>query len=237
MSAVTIDELLRSPADIARRCREDDGLRELTLTSLAALAVGTAAFGAVLGTFRGELQVVFSSLKVPLAFLATLALCMPAFASIAAAFGRPWAARTMIALVLASAARAALVLLALSPILWLAIDSGLPYHRAVLLSAAVYGLAGLAALGVLLRGLGEGPGRALTALAFIAVFLAVGGQSAWIFRPYLGRPAQESIPFVRDTESTFADSIFTTARSSVGIYDEPEGMEDEPGDVYRRSAP
>src|SRR5690606_20180002 len=141
-----------------------------TLTSLAALALGTAVFGAVLGAFRGELQILWSGVKVPLAFLTTLALCIPAFGALGAALGRPWPARTVIALVLASAARAALVLLALSPVLWLAVDSGLAYHRAVLLAAGVYGLSGLAALGVLLRGLGDGPGRAATALAFVAVF-------------------------------------------------------------------
>ncbi len=78
MSAQTINQLLRDPAEVARRCEEDDGLRDLVQTSLAVLAFGGAAFGAVLGTFRGDVQIVFAATKVPLALLAALLVSAPA---------------------------------------------------------------------------------------------------------------------------------------------------------------
>ena len=119
----------------------------------------------------------------------------------------------------------ALVLLALSPLLWLAVDWGLGYHASILAATFVYGLSGLAALGVLLRGLGESSGRLLAAGMFVIVFFAVGGQTAWIMRPYLGRPSQDHVPFVRATEGGFADAVVLSARSSLGIYDEePDPM-------------
>jgi len=219
----TLVELLRSPSEVARRCAEEDRLPELSGISLLAIFAGAAAFGGVLGSFRGEAQILFAGGKLPVAMLATLAVCVPAFGGLAAALGRPWPLRRIVALVLAAAARAALLLLALAPVLWLAVDWGLSYHRTAVLAACVYGAAGLAALGILLRGLGPGEGRVITAVAFVAVFLAVGGQTAWILRPYLGRPALGSVPLLREREGSFADAVVMSARSSVGIFDsDPE---------------
>ena len=128
--------------------------------------------------------------------------------------------RAVVSLVLAAAGRSSLVLLAFAPALWLAVDCGLGYHSAALAASLAYAVAGLAALGVLVRGIGAGEGRVLTTLAFVAMFFAVGGQTAWILRPYLVRPRAQSIPFVRDREGGFADALFTAGRSSMGIYDE-----------------
>jgi hypothetical protein len=214
-----LNRLLRSPADIAEACREDRGVREIAVASILSLAAGAAVFGGVLGSYRGGAQIAYAAIKLPLALLATLALCVPAFHGLAAGLGRPFPMRVILALALASAGRAALVLLSLSPVLWLLFDLGLGYHAAALSAALAYGLAGVAALGVLLRGLGEGKHRGLTALAFGVVFFAVGGQASWILRPYLVRPRSVGVPFVRAREGSFADAIYMSSRSARGVYD------------------
>ncbi len=211
--------LLRDPKEVARRCLEEEGLRPLAVGSLAALVVGAAVFGAVVGSFRGDAQILYAALKVPAAMLAAIVICIPAFHAIAATLGRAWPLRTVIALTLAAAGRASLVLLAFAPGLWLAYDLGLGYHAAALAAAAAYAVSGLAALGVLLRGLGRGPHAIRTAVAFAAVFLAAGGQTSWILRPYLVRPQTEDVPFLRAIEGSFSDAIYRSTRSSVGIYD------------------
>jgi hypothetical protein len=221
--------LLRSPQRAADLCRRDGDLRPLVLTSLIAVAVGATAFGAVVGSFRGGIQTFYAAVKLPLAMIAALALCVPAFHALAAVFGRPWPMRTVMAITLAAAGRASLLLLAFSPLLWLAYDLGLGYHGAAVLAAGSYGLAGLAALGVLFRGLGAGRGRTRTILAFAAVFLAAGGQTSWLLRPYLLRPRSDEVVFVRDRESTFIEALVMASRSAAGIYDrapEPDYYED-----------
>lgn len=238
MSAVVLNRLLRAPGEIAAACREDRDVRAIAATSLAALALGAAVFGGVIGSFRGGLQIVYAAVKVPIALLVTLALCVPAFHAIAAALGRAFPMRTIVALALAAAGRAALVLLAVSPMLWLVFDRGLGYHEAALASALAYAAAGAAAFSVLVRGLGEGPGRLLTAAAFAAIFFAVGGQTSWILRPYLIRPRTwaaashhvQRIPFVRAYEGSFADSIYQSSRSARGIYDAPARAWEPPGE-------
>jgi hypothetical protein len=227
MSAVVLNRLLRSPDEIAAACREDRDVRAITATSLAALLVGTLVFGGVIGSFRGGAQIAYAAIKVPLAMAATLALSVPAFHAIAAALGRPFPIRSIVALALAAAGRASLVLLALAPMLWLVFDRGIGYHAAALASALAYGAAGLAAVSILVRGLGEGPFRVLTAIGFAAVFFVVGGQASWILRPYLVRPRtwasaqshEKKLPFLRGYEGSFADSIVTSSRSARGIYD------------------
>jgi hypothetical protein len=230
MSALVLNRLLRAPAEIAADCREDRDVRAIAVTSLIALAVGSAVFGGVIGSFRGGLQIAYAAVKVPLAMTATLALCVPAFHAIAAGLGRAFPLRSIVALALAAAGRAALVLLAVSPLLWLVFDRGIGYHAAALASAFAYAAAGAAAFSVLVRGLGAGPGRVITAVAFAAVFFAVGGQTSWILRPYLIRPRTwtaaahhvQKIPFLRGYEGSFADSLYQSSRSARGVYDETE---------------
>ncbi len=210
--------LLRAPAQVARQCRQDSDIRVLAAVSLAAIAIGGAAFGGVVGSFRGGAQIAFAAVKIPLAMLLALAVCVPSFHALAAVLGRPWPLRTVVAITLSSAARGSLALLAFAPAVWLAYDLGLDYHRAALLAAAAYGLSGLAAFGILLRGLGDGKGRFATVLAFGLVFFSVAAQTGWILRPYLVRPRTKEAPFLRAREGSFVDAIWTASRSSMGIY-------------------
>lgn len=219
MSAVVLRRLLRSPGDIALACREARDVRAIAAVSLTAIVVGASIFGGVLGSFRGGAQIAYAALKLPMALLVTLAITVPAFHALAAALGRAWPMRAIVALTLAAAGRSALVLLALSPALWMLYDLHIGYHAAALAAAAAWALAGLAAMGILLRGLGDGPRKHRTALAFAAVFFAVGGQASWTLRPFLVRPRTEQVPFVRAREGGFGDALYRSGRSSLGIFD------------------
>lgn len=196
MSVALLEELLRDPGALAARCRQTRELRTLSATALCAIAVGGMVFGAVVGSFRGSSQIALAAVKIPLATLAALCVSAPAFAALAAALGRVWSTRTLIALSLASGARASLVLFALAPVVWLAIAYGAGYDAVKLLAALTYAVAGLSALSFVVRALGPGPGRVTTALCFVGVFLVVGGQTAWLLRPYIGDPRDARVPLL-----------------------------------------
>jgi len=227
MNAALVTTMLRAPSDVVRRCRDASDLRAIAIVSLVLIALGTGLFGAVLGASRGGIQIAFAAVKLPIAVLATLAVCVPAFHVLAAVSGRAWSLRSTVALMLAAAARAALILLALSPALWLAMDLGMHYHEVVFASAIAFGASGLAALGVLARAVSSGDARREvdltglgTAVGFALVYLTVLGQTSWILRPYVVRPRlpTSEIPFVRARESSFADAVFTTSQSAFGMY-------------------
>lgn len=187
-----LERILRAPGEVATRCREGQ-VDDIAVTALAVLAVSAMAFGGTVGSWRGEWQIAFGALKMPLALLGSLALAAPAFFALAAVLGRPWRLRAIFSLVLAAGARFALVLLATTPPLWLVIDFGTPYPLVKLIATFGYGLAGLAGLEVLVRGLGEGPGRKTTLVLFSSVFLLIGAQNAWVLRPWLGTPGERAI--------------------------------------------
>jgi hypothetical protein len=208
-----VNRLLRAPQEVAEDCKEDRDVANVARNALLAIAIGAAVFGAVVGSWRGGPQIAFAALKMPIVMLGTLILCAPAFYAVAAVFGRPWRFRAVVSLALVAGARFALVLLAAAPALWLTINLGAPYHAIKLVASLAYALAGLAALTLLLRGLGDGPGKALTVTLFVGVFLMVGGQSAWIMRPYLGTPGQKDIAlFTREKEGGVAVQLLRSVR-------------------------
>lgn len=221
MSADVLSSLLREPAEVAERCEKEDGLRELALWSLACLVVGAALFGGVLGSFRGGPQIAYSAVKLPLALLATLVATVPAFFAIAVSLGMRSRFVSVAALSLSASARGALVLSGAAPVLWLAVDRGLTYHQSVMLAVVMYLASGLAALGIVLRGLGGSVRALVTAAVCSVVFFGVLGQTAWMLRPFFGRPAQTTVPFIRAREGSFADAIARSTRSAAGIYDHP----------------
>ncbi|HWZ89076.1 MAG TPA: hypothetical protein VNW92_09510, partial [Polyangiaceae bacterium] len=106
---------------------------------------------------------------------------------------------------------------------------GLGYHPGVLLASACYALAGLAALELVLRGIGFDLRGALIVAVFGLVLLATGGQTAWMMRPFLGRPSARHVPFLRHRESSFVDALGQSARSSLGLYRSKAELENEYG--------
>ena len=122
-----LNRILREPAGVAEQCRSDRDVAGIARTALLTLAVAATAFGAAVGSWRGGRQIAFAAVKMPVGILGTLAIAAPAFYVLAAIFGRPWAMRPVLSLVLAAGARFSLVLLAITPPIWLTIDFGAPY--------------------------------------------------------------------------------------------------------------
>ena len=207
-----LTRILRAPAAVATQCRSDQDVASIARTSLLTLLLASTAFGAAVGSMRGGRQIAFAAMKLPIGVLGTLALAAPAFYVLAAVFGRPWPLRPVISLMLSAGARFALVLLALTPPLWLTIDFQAPYPLIKLVATVAYGLAGLAGLEVLVRGLGNGPGKTMTIALFVGVFLMIGGQNAWVLRPYLGTPGARNVElFTREREGGLVVQLLQSA--------------------------
>lgn len=187
-------DILRAPEVAIDACRDRRAQRGVASMCLLAIAGGGALFGAAVGSFRGGAQIPLAALKIPLATLVTMAVAGPALLALAAAFGRRWHLPESVALMLAAGGRSSLVLAALAPPLWLAIDMGLEYALIKLAATLAYALAGLSGLALLLRGLGGEPGRWGAAGSFVLVFMVAGAQTAWVLRPYLGDPRDREVP-------------------------------------------
>ena len=187
-------DLLRSPQAALDACANVDQQRQIAVTSLWVIALGGVLFGAAVGSFRGFPQFGIAALKLPVVTLLTLAAAGPAFHGIASAVDRRLSFRTTLAIVLCAGARSSLVLIAIAPLLALAVDFGAAYPLVRLAALFSYGLAGLSALAFVLRAFGPGRGRLLGTFSFVLTFLVIGAQTAWLCRPYLGSPRDASVP-------------------------------------------
>lgn len=187
------------------------------------IAVCAGAFGAVLGSYRGGVQMLYAGVKLPIVVLLTAVLTTPVLVGIRMALGQSRGLERDMGLVLSALALGSLILAAWSPVVLLAILLGVSYHVVIMLIVGCCSVSGLVGLSLLLRGLGS-PSllqTAIVTLTVCAVFCTVGSQLSWTLRPYLVRPRTEVAPFVRSIEGSFLESVWTSSRSARGIYDEP----------------
>lgn len=166
---------------------------------LALITVFGILYGAVMGTFGGvqgqrALQLLYSGVKVPLLLLVTFALSLPSFFVLNTLLGvRADFAAVLRALVAAQAA-VTIVLASLAPFTALWYASSGSYRPAILFNAAMFGVASIAAQGLLRTWyaplVARNPRHRLLLRVWLVIYAFVGVQMAWVLRPFIGDPSQ-----------------------------------------------
>jgi hypothetical protein len=215
----TIDLLLRDRDLMLTRIKTGN-VGEIIRTMTLTIAVAMAIVGAALGSYRGDEQILFAAIKLPLVLLGTAALSAPALTAIGAALGRRSKLATDLALVMSALAFGALLVAAFTPLIMLGRAMEASYHEMILGTVAIFAVGGIAALGMIVRALAieAAPGWRTAVLGLCIVFTMVGGQLAWALRPYLMRPKTPQIVFVREVEGSLFDAVVGAVRSARGIY-------------------
>jgi hypothetical protein len=214
-----IDLLLRDRRAMIERIPGGDA-RPVLRTMIATIAVATAIAGAALGSYRGGIQIAYAAIKLPLVLLGTAALSAPALTAIGAALGRRARLGADLALVMSALAFAALLLAACTPLILLGRALDVSYHDMILGTVAMFGVAGLAALRMVVAAVAaeDAPGWGSAVAGLCCVFVLVGGQLSWALRPYLVRPRAPEPVFVRPLEGSLFDAVTGAFRSARGIY-------------------
>ena len=164
----------------------------VTMTACAAL------YGAVLGLWHGPRLAAFDALKLPLVLLLTSALTVGFAWTAAAALGLPLRFGQVAVLTFLALTVASVLLASLAPVAWffnLSAPAPTPAARTAhnllyLLHTAFVGACGLAgtvALWKAMRRL-DAPLRTLRTVyaIWIVAFALVGGEVAWVLRPFIG---------------------------------------------------
>lgn len=188
---MTIAEtLLREPQAAAER---EPAVGRLNVKLVALGVLGTAAYGAAVGCYVGRAHIALTAVKMPVFFLATLALTFAVLHVVAVASRAGLTAGRTLTVALTGIGVTALVLGALAPpIALVGATSAMPdystYLSLVLINTfvcVVAGFFGVRAVARTLRRLApESAGRILA--AWIVVYPFVGAQVAWILRPWIG---------------------------------------------------
>ena len=221
-SGLLVERLLRHPESVWRQIAAERDLgrlnRQLLLTSWVPLSI----YGVVLGASNSVLQALASALKLPVLFLLTLAICLPALYLFNLVFGSRLSASQTLAIVSSAIATTSVLTLGFAPIAVFFLLSAPGYGFFKLLNVAVLGVTGLAGLKVLLSGMQnvqraavtspDAPlpvGNRLLLRGWLVLYAFVGTQLAWTLRPFFGAP---ELPFelFRKLEGNFYVNIFQT---------------------------
>lgn len=113
---LVIERILRDRDGIWDQIGEERDLNKLSGQMLASSAFYLACYGAVLGSSSSALQAVVSAVKLPLLFVATLAICLPTLYLFNLVFGARLQVRQALALVLVSITVISALSIAFAPI-------------------------------------------------------------------------------------------------------------------------
>ncbi len=195
---------------------------------LAVIFAGAGIFGAGVGCWRGPLQALYTSVKLPLVLLLTTLGNAVLNGMLAPLLGLNISFRQSLTAILMSFTIAAVILGSFSPLLFFLLwnapalgekgDLSEGAHNLILVvQSLIIGFAGVASnlrLGQLLCRLSGSPIVARKILfGWLAVNLLLGAQLSWNFRPFVGAPGLP-IEFLRKNafEGNFFEIIFNAAR-------------------------
>ena len=174
------------------------------------IVIGCALFGGAIGWWRAPLQGFYTALKMPLLIFATCLANGLLNGLLAQVLGAGLSFRQSLLAILMSFTIAAMVLAALSPIVYLMVANAPPLasegsragHSVVLLTAVAFiAYAGVAAvrrlLGLLIAVCNSREVATRLFWSWLAGNLFLGAQLSWVLRPFIGSPGLP-VQFLRD---------------------------------------
>lgn len=148
-----IERILRDRAGIWDQIIGERDLPKLILRMLLASAISLAAYGAVLGASSGWLQALVSTVKLPLLFLVTLAICLPTLYLFNLVFGARLSVLQACALIMVAITVTAVLTFAFAPISLFFLITARSYAFFKLLNVTILALTALIGLRFLTSGM------------------------------------------------------------------------------------
>lgn len=215
-----VETILRHRQQFFEDIREGINVPEKTRAMVMSSAAFLAVYGAVLGSTHSLAQALSSAAKLPLLFLITLIVCVPALYIFSVLFGSNQRVNQCIALVLAAITVTAVLLLSFAPITLFFMLTTTDYQFFKLLNVLFFAMAGWVGVLFLSRGIRtistsdnlEGSKmRTVILYLWIVLYAFVGSQMAWTLRPYVGYPGS---PF--ELFRQLGGNFYTDILASIG---------------------
>ena len=148
-----IERILRDRDSIWRQVVEERGLGGMTLRLFTTSVLSLAIYGAVLGSSHSALQAGSSAIKLPLLFLATLAICLPTLYLFNLIFGARLTMMQAVVLIMVCITVIAVLALAFAPISLFFLISADNYEFFKLLNVSILVLAAIVGMRFLTSGM------------------------------------------------------------------------------------
>lgn len=152
-NSLVIERILRDRDGIWQQITEERDLRGLTVQMLISSAISFAIFGLVLGATNSPWQALSSMVKLPLLFLATLAICLPTLYLFNLVFGARLSMAQAVTLIMVSITVTAVLTLAFAPISLFFLITAQNYAFFKLLNVSILVLTALVGLRFLTGGM------------------------------------------------------------------------------------
>jgi len=152
-SLLVIERLLRDREGVWQQINEDHDLWKLTVQMLTSSGVSLALYGIVLGVSNSWQQALSSMIKLPLLFLATLAICLPTLYLFNLVFGARLSMLQAVSLIMVSITVTAVLTLAFAPISLFFLISAKSYMFYKLLNVCILVLTAIVGLRFLTGGM------------------------------------------------------------------------------------
>jgi hypothetical protein len=220
-----VEVILRNRHRFFEEIRDGVEVRGKTRAMLVSSTAFLAVYGAVLGSTHSLLQAISSATKLPMLFLITLTICVPALYIFSVHFGSNQRLRQSIALVLAAVTVTAVILLGFAPITFFFMLTASGYQFFKLLNVLFFAIAGILGMLFLSQGMRvvsvsnkeEGPKmRGLVMYIWIVLYAFVGSQMAWTLRPFIGYP-DAKFELVRELGGNFYSNILLSVGEILGF--------------------
>jgi hypothetical protein len=170
---LVIERILRDREGLWTQVRDEVNLKKLVGQMLLSATAALACYGAVLGAQGESWQVLASAIKLPILFVATLAICLPTLYLFNLVLGARLSVWQAAALVMAAITVIGVLSLAFAPITLFFLVTAPNYSFYKLLNVAILVLAAIIGLGILVDGM-----RSLNRAPSADPAEAAGGESA-----------------------------------------------------------
>lgn len=200
----------------------DEKIKFMLMTAFAFLGI----YGSVMGASHSVLQVISSAIKLPLLFLATLAICTPSLHYFNVLFGSQQTLKQTLALTLTAITTTAVLLMSFAPITLFFLLTTADYNFFKLLNVVFFGISGAVGIIFLNEGMktvtipdakaaGVSARRTIFTL-WVLLYAFVGSQMAWTLSPFIGEPGHEFI-LLTEPGSNFYANVLQSIGTLLGM--------------------
>jgi hypothetical protein len=219
-----VEAILRDRQGFFAEIRAGRRLGEKTVAMVVSSIAFLALYGAVMGSTHSLWQALSSAVKLPLLFLATLAICAPTLYFFNLVFGSNQSLGQNVALMLTAITVTAVVLLSFAPIVLFFLLTSSQYQFFKLLNVGVFAVAGVVGVLFLAQGMravaasseeGASARQAVVRL-WMLLYAFVGSQMAWTLRPFVGAPSMRFELF-RQLGGNFYANVWASVAEFLGF--------------------
>ncbi len=213
--------VLRDGQGFLEEVKRFDRLSEKMVSLFVSSFVLFAIYGAIMGAFTGPAQALSSAIKLPLLFLATVAICLPTLYVACLLLGAKETVGQYFTLLLAALAVTSVLLVSFAPVTLFFMLTSSHYQFFKLLNVAILGTCGIVGVRYFGRAVRDlwgdvGGKRGSVLVPWMFLYAFVGSQLGWTLRPFFGAPGTE-FEAVREIKGNFYVDIGRSLGEVMGM--------------------